>query len=133
MSARLLADVLLAIHFGFVLFVIFGGLPALWKTRWWRWHLPALAWGIGIEITGGICPLTTWEADLRLRASAAGTDSSFVDRWIVPVLYPAGLERRHQWALAAALIAFNVAVYAAALRRARRRRLTLPDPEQTAS
>ena len=64
----MLADLVVLIHFLFVLFVIFGGLLAL---RWWKVvyvHLPAALWGAFIELAGGICPLTPLENALRREA-----------------------------------------------------------------
>ena len=56
-----LADLVLCIHAGFVVFVLCGGLLAL-KWRWIAWlHLPAAAWGAVVEFTGWICPLTPLE------------------------------------------------------------------------
>ncbi|MDB5294728.1 MAG: rane protein, partial [Phycisphaerales bacterium] len=90
---KLLADALVAFHFAFVAFVIGGGLLVLWRRRAMWLHLPAVAWGIWIETSGGICPLTPIENGLRLSAGEAGYEGGFVDHYIMPVLYPAGLTR----------------------------------------
>jgi uncharacterized protein DUF2784 len=55
------------VHFGFVLFVIAGGLLAFqWPTLLW-WHLAGALYGIAIMLVGWRCPLTRLEAWLRER------------------------------------------------------------------
>jgi hypothetical protein len=108
---RLLADAVVLLHFGFVLFVVLGGLLAL---RWplVRWvHLPAALWGAWIELSGGICPLTPLENALRLRAGEAAYTGDFVGRYLLPVLYPHALTRRIQLILAVLVVGVNAAVY----------------------
>jgi hypothetical protein len=114
-----LADALVALHFLFVVFVAVGGLLVLrWPAVAWA-HLPAAAWGAGIELAGGICPLTPLEQELRRRAGEAAYQGDFVSHYLLPVLYPSGLTRGAQLGLGALVIAANVAIYAVALRRRR--------------
>jgi hypothetical protein len=121
MSSGLLADVLVVVHFGFVVFVVLGGLLVLrWPAVVWL-HLPAAVWGAWIEIAGWICPLTPLENRLRVEAGESGYQTSFVEQYILPVLYPAGLTREVQWTLAAVVIAINAAIYLLVWRRHRRR------------
>jgi hypothetical protein len=116
----LLADALVVLHLLFVLFVALGGLLVLrWPGVAWA-HLPAVIWGAGIELTGGICPLTPLEQELRRRAGEATYQGDFVGHYLLPVLYPAGLTREAQLALAALAIAVNLSIYAVVLRRRRR-------------
>jgi Protein of Unknown function (DUF2784) len=117
--AGLLADALVVFH---LLFVLFVGLGAFLVLRWPRvaWaHLPAAVWGAGIELTGGICPLTPLEHELRRRAGEAVYQGDFVGHYLLPVLYPAGLTRLAQLALAALVIGVNLSVYGVVLRRRR--------------
>ena len=111
MGWRALADFVVGIHVGFVLFVIFGGLLVLkWpKTAWL--HLPAVAWGVWVELAGWICPLTPLENYLRAQDGGGVYSESFVERYLLPVLYPDALTRELQLALAAAVLAINAAVY----------------------
>jgi len=119
---RLLADATVAIHLAFVLFVIFGGFLA-WRWRWMVYlHVPALLWGAWIEFVGGICPLTPLENRLRLRAGESGYEGGFIEHYIEPLIYPAGLTRETQWVLLALLLAINALAYGRLLARARRRR-----------
>ena len=61
MLYRVLADLVVVVHFVFVLFVIFGGFFVLWSKRIAWFHVPAVLWGILIEFAGWICPLTPLE------------------------------------------------------------------------
>ena len=116
----MLADLVVLIHFLFVLFVIFGGLLVL---RWWKvvyLHLPAALWGAFIELAGGICPLTPLENALRRDAGLSGYEGGFVEHYILPVLYPRGLTRNVQLVLGGLVIAINLAVYTWVLARRHR-------------
>ena len=120
MSDRLLADLVLIVHGLFVAFVVFGGLLALWK-RWIAYlHLPALAWGALVISMGWICPLTPLEVSLRQQAGQQGYGGGFIEHYLVSLIYPAGLTRGAQIALAALLIVGNLIVYALWIRRGRR-------------
>ena len=120
MPYRLLAGAVVVLHLGFVLFVAAGGL-LVWRWRRLAWaHLPALAWGVWIELSGGICPLTPLENELRRRGGEAAYSGDFVGHYLLPVLYPEGLDRGIQAALAAGVLALNAAVYWRVLRRERR-------------
>ena len=111
MPYRLLAGAVVVVHLLFVCFVAVGGL-LVWRWRRVAWaHLPAVAWGIWIELSGGICPLTPLENHLRQLGGEAAYGGDFVAHYLLPVLYPAGLDRGMQAALAAAVLALNAAVY----------------------
>ena len=117
MFFRLAADAVLLLHLGFILFVALGALPAL---RWRRLvfvHLPALAYGVAIELIGWMCPLTPLEAALHDRALAAGVGPSGFSRLIEALIYPAGLNREFQFLLAALLHVGNLVLYLHLLRR----------------
>jgi hypothetical protein len=128
MPPGLLADVLVVVHFGFVVFVVLGGLFVLrWPAIAWL-HVPAAIWGAWIEIAGRICPLTPLENRLRVEAGEAGYQGSFVEQYMLPVLYPAGLTREVQFALAAIVIAVNVVIYTLVWRRHRCRAASTSRP-----
>ena len=124
MSARLAADALVAVHFAFIAFVIAGGVLTVWHPRWAWLHLPAVAWAAWTEFTSTACPLTPWENALRVAAGDAGYAGSFVEHYIVPIIYPAGLTPSAQTGLGAGIVALNVIVYALAWRRSRRARVS---------
>jgi hypothetical protein len=106
-----LADLVLAVHLAFILFVVAGGLAvARWPGLAWL-HLPAGLWAALIELADWRCPLTPLENWLRRSAGSGGYDESFVEHYLLPIVYPAGLTRGIQLALGFAVIALNVAVY----------------------
>lgn len=122
MLYRFLADAVVVLHFGFVLFVVLGGLLALrWPRAAWI-HLPAALWGAGIEFVQGICPLTPLENHLRRLGGESGYTGGFVEQYVLPVLYPAGLTRGVQLGLGIFVVAVNVGIYWAVWRRVRRDR-----------
>ncbi len=118
----LFADGLVIAHFAFTLFVIFGGFLT-WHWRKIAWlHIPALLWGVWVEVSGSICPLTPLENALRVRGGAAGYSGGFLAHYLQGVLYPADLTAPIQWVLAGALILINALAYGRSLRRWLRRR-----------
>ena len=74
-------------------------------------HLPAAAWAFVAELTGRICPLTYIESGLRIKAGQSGYTESFVQHYLLNVIYPSGLTREIQFAFAAVVIAVNIAIY----------------------
>lgn len=111
MVARWLADALALLHFGFVVFVVAGGVLVLrWPRVAWA-HLPAAAWGVAIELGGWICPLTPLENALRRSAGESGFTGGFVEHYLLPVLYPAGLTRTVQIGLGVGVLLLNLLVY----------------------
>ena len=80
-------------------------------------HLPALAYGLAIELIGWMCPRTPLEAVLHERALAAGVGPSGFSRLVEALIYPAGLNREFQFLLAALLLVGNLVLYLHLLRR----------------
>jgi hypothetical protein len=118
---RALADLVLVVHLAFVLFVVLGGLLVLrWPRVAWL-HVPAAIWGVMIEYTGWICPLTPLENSLRMRGGEAGYSGGFIEHYIQPLLYPAGLTRSTQVVLGSLALVLNLTAYAIVLSRIRRR------------
>lgn len=108
---RILAGSVVAVHLAFVLFVAFGGL-LVWRWRRLAWaHLPAVAWGVWIELSGGVCPLTPLENHLRRVGGETAYGGDFVGHYLLPMLYPEGLSRGVQAMLAGGVLALNVVVY----------------------
>jgi hypothetical protein len=111
----LLADAVLLLHFGYVLFVV-GGLVLIWLgwARHWRWvrnwwfrvlHLAAIALVAVEALAGLLCPLTWLEDALR---PGAAVDAGFIQRWVHAILFwdlPA-------WVFACAYVAFALLVAA---------------------
>ncbi|MFV2016975.1 DUF2784 domain-containing protein [Micromonospora sp. LOL_023] len=117
MGYRLLTTVILALHFGFLAYLVFGGFLA------WRWprtiwlHLTAAGWGVLVVAANLSCPLTSAEHWSRRQAGQVGFDEGFVDRYLTGVVYPDGYA-----GLARLVVALVVAVSWAGLVRAARRR-----------
>lgn len=83
-----LADLILALHFAFVLFVV-GGLALVWigAAAGWRWvrnfwfrtaHVAGILFVAAESVAGVLCPLTVWEDALRGRDA----EKSFIARWV---------------------------------------------------
>ena len=111
MPYALLADLILILHATFILFVVFGGVLVFWR-RGIAWiHIPCALWGILIELRGWICPLTYLENDLRAAAGAGGYSGGFIDHYLVPLVYPAGLTSSTQFILGLTVLLFNAIIY----------------------
>jgi hypothetical protein len=117
MGYAFLAGVVLLLHLGFILFVLFGALAVVRWRRLMPLHLAAAVWGIGIELSGAICPLTWAENQLRRLAGGAGYGDGFIEHYLVALIYPAGLGRSTQYLLAAAVLVVNIVLYARMLNR----------------
>ena len=116
---RAAADLIVAVHVAFVVFVVLGGLlVARWPRLVWV-HVTAAAWGVLIEFGGWICPLTPLENYLRERAGLSTYEGDFIERHVMPLLYPAHLTRTHQVWLGTAAVVINIVVYWQVVRRLR--------------
>ena len=120
MLAGVLADAVLVVHGLFIVWVALGAVAV------WRWpklallHLPALVWGVWIEVSGGICPLTPLENSLRRSAGQTGYSGGFIDHYVGGAIYPDGLTRHTQWVIAGVLLTINVVLYGLMMVRVRR-------------
>lgn len=120
MLPGLLADAVLVVHGLFIVWAALGAVAV------WRWpklallHLPALAWAVWIEISGGICPLTPLENSLRRAAGQTGYSGGFIDHYVGGAIYPDGLTRETQWVIAGVLLTINAVLYGLMIARVRR-------------
>lgn len=115
MTASALADLILLVHFAFVLFVVGGfALILVGAARGWRWirqrgfrlaHLAAIFFVALESVIGMACPLTVWEDALR----AGPEGRSFIGRWVGRLLYYDFPE----WVFTIVYVAFAIAVAAA--------------------
>jgi hypothetical protein len=111
MFSKIIADLLVVIHLGFICFVVLGGMLLL-KYRWVVFlHIPAVIWGVMIEFKGWLCPLTQWENDFRLFANQAGYRDGFIDHYLIPLIYPSGLTDEIQGVLGALVLIVNLLIY----------------------
>jgi len=115
-----MADLVVLVHFLFVIFVVCGGVLALWWPRIIWLHIPAVLWGAFIEFSGSICPLTPLENRLRGAQGEPGYQGDFIAHYILPALYPGGLTRTHQLVLGALALFINAAIYTLVIARRRR-------------
>jgi len=105
------ADVLLVVHLAFIVFVMLGGLLLL-KWTWMGYlHLPAVAWATLLELYGWICPLTPLEQHFRMLSGETGYSGGFVQHYLLPIIYPAGLTREVQTLIAISVISVNLVIY----------------------
>jgi len=117
---KFLADFALIAHLAFIIFVLLGGLLLLrWPRLVWL-HLPAMAWAVFVELAGWVCPLTPLENHLRMLAGVGEYQGDFIGRYLLPLVYPAGLTPRVQLLLAGMVILFNLIIYALVVRGQRR-------------
>ncbi len=115
-----LADAVVVLHLLFVVFACLGGV-LVFRFAWLKWlHIPAFLWAGYIEITGGICPLTPLENRLRFLSTEPMYATSFIERYVWNLLYPAELSHGLQVTLGVGLIVINLAVYAVVLTHYRR-------------
>ena len=118
----LLADGVVVVHLLFIVFAVVGGFLALWRLWVAAVHLPAMAWAAYVEFSGRICPLTPLENHYRALAGTDGYSGGFIEHYLLPLIYPAGLTREIQYVLGGVVIAINVLAYALVWARLWRRR-----------
>ena len=115
------ADFLVIMHLLFIIFVVAGGFTIVR----WRWmvllHVPAAIWGAFVEIKGLLCPLTPWENSLRQLAGEKGYPESFIEHYIIPLIYPAELSQHMLIIMGVMVIAINLCVYTFILYRITRK------------
>lgn len=117
MIYRVLADLVLVVHLLFILFVGVGGFLVL-RRGWVAWlHVPAVVWGAAIEFRNGVCPLTPLEKFFRVRGGQTAYEQGFIENYLLPIVYPAGMTREIQLALGIGALALNLAVYGWVFRR----------------
>jgi Protein of Unknown function (DUF2784) len=114
---HLLADAVVLLHLGFILFMMIGGLLVLrWPRTAWL-HLPIALWGVLVQWMSWTCPLTPLERWFRAAAGATTYSGGFVQHYVVPVLYPLGIGLPGHLALGLAVLGANALIYGAFLRR----------------
>ncbi|MEQ8215498.1 MAG: DUF2784 domain-containing protein, partial [Smithellaceae bacterium] len=116
---RFFADVLVVVHFLFILFVVAGGMLILYRPRMAFLHLPAVIWGAAVELCGWICPLTPLENYFRRIAGDAGYSGGFIEHYLVPLIYPENLTAETQYILGGLVIVVNLIFYFILWRRKR--------------
>ena len=105
------ANLTLIVHFTFILFVVFGALLFFFAARVIFIHIPALIWGIYIEFTHSKCPLTYLENWFLYEANLTTYSNSFIQNYLVSIVYPTNLSQDLQMYLGIALIVVNIIFY----------------------
>ena len=108
---ELFANLTLIAHLMFILFVIFGGLLYLIFSKIIYIHLPALLWGIYVELTNSICPLTYLENWFLNKGNLTTYSNNFISNYIFPIIYPNSLTAEIQIYLGVSLIIINILIY----------------------
>ncbi len=117
-----LADLLVVFHLVFILYVIAGALLIFkWPKTLWL-HLPSCFWGMTVEFAGWICALTPWEIRLRRLAGEEGYTGSFIEHYLIPIIYPSGLTREVQMVLGGTVLIVNLSLYTLILIKSRKRK-----------
>jgi len=112
MIYRMLADLVVILHLLFITFALFGGVLVLWRRYMLFAHIPAALWAVAISVNGWICPLTPLENKLRFSAGAEGYPGGFVEHYVIPIIYPIGLNFDVQILLGIAAVGINIVTYA---------------------
>jgi hypothetical protein len=101
-----LVAVTVAVHCGFIAYLVLGGFVACRWPRTFGVHAVAVLWGLGSVALGLPCPLTDLERWARARAEMPPLPSQgFIAHYITGVLYPAGWESTVQVAMFAVVLA----------------------------
>jgi hypothetical protein len=111
MMFSLAADAVLLIHFMFILFAAAGALLVLWRSWIAFLQIPAAAWGVFVEVSGKVCPLTHLENYWLVKAGGQGYAGSFAGHYLMPLVYPPGLTREIQYLLAVVVVLLNLTIY----------------------
>jgi len=94
---QLFADVVLSLHVALVIFIV-GGLVLIivgnlvawrWVNVWWLrvTHLAAIGIVVAESWIKVVCPLTSLEMWLRMRARETTYAGSFIEHWLQRILY----------------------------------------------
>ena len=118
---ELFANLTLIAHLIFILFVIFGGLFFFIFSKIIYIHLPALFWGIYIELTNSICPLTYLENWFLYQGGLTTYSDDFINNYLILIIYPEELNTNIQVYLGITLIVTNILIYGLILKNLKKR------------
>jgi len=102
----------LIIHFLFIVYVILGGLFFFIKPWTIYFHIPAFLYGLYVEFTQSICPLTYLENFFLSKANLTTYSISFIQKYLYAIIYPINLTKELQITLGISLIVINIIIYA---------------------
>ena len=105
------ANLTLISHLIFILFVVFGGLIFFIFPKIIYMHLPALLWGIYIELTNSACPLTYLENWFLYQSGLTTYTNDFINNYLFLIIYPEAITTNVQTFIGIILIIINVLIY----------------------
>ena len=105
-----LAELVVLVHFLYILFLVLGPLLFLRWPRLRKIHLAAIGLAVLIQGFAFLCPLTALEIWLRGGWAERGAEPGFIGRYIEPVVYP-GLSQATVTVLTFLLAAVTVLLY----------------------
>ena len=123
---EVIADLILIVHFSFIIFVVFGALLFFVSTKIIYAHVPALIWGIYIELTHSVCPLTYLENWFLQKANLTTYSEGFIQNYLVPIVYPKNLTDNLQIYFAIVLIVANMIMYGLIISKSKKKLSTFP-------
>lgn len=111
MIRRLAAELVLLLHFAFVMLAVFGALGVLIAPGWVWIHLPVVIWSSVVNLAGWTCPLTPLENRLRAASGGKSYESGFVHHYFGPLVYPMGMPRRMERIAGVSILLWNGLLY----------------------
>ena len=105
------ANLTLAMHFAFIVFVIFGALILFVSIKISFVHISCVLYGAYIEFSHSVCPLTYLENWFLRKAGMKSYSNSFIEQYIIPIVYPNNLTVELQFYLGFLLIFTNIVIY----------------------
>ena len=117
-----MADLILLLHFCFIIVVIFGGFFVYIKPRLAWLHIPMIFWAAFVNLTGRICPLTPLENYFRLLEGQAGYETGFVTHYLSPLVYPEFKDYQLGLILGVSVLVWNLLVYVLIVKKIRKQK-----------
>lgn len=111
MLYNVLADIVLLLHFLFILTVIFGALLVFKWPRFAWFQLPVALWGMLISLIGWVCPLTPLENYFRSMAGQEEFSGGFIGHYLLPIIYPGEMTREMAIGMGVFVLAWNGLFY----------------------
>ena len=105
------ANLAVIVHFLFIVFVVFGAFLFFLSKKIILIHFPSVIYGVFIELTNYICPLTYLENWFLKKANLINYSSTFIKHYLLPIIYPGNLTSEIQFYLGSILIVINIAIY----------------------
>ena len=110
------ANLTFVVHLAFIVFVIFGSLLLFASKKIAFLHIPSVIYVTYIELSHSICPLTYIENWFLNKGNMKNYPSSFIEQYLIPIVYPNNLTTELQFFLGLLLILINVVIYILAIK-----------------